>query len=144
MKNDVSKTLIVTTLIVLAIMLYTVYYFINSDRYDILCAVLAVFALLLLPIAWIPLKTIETDSMIVVKKIIGSKVFMKSDYDVQPMDLGCAGTAFRLFAGCVWVYWGIFWSKRIGRYYGLHVSTKNLLLLTNRNNGNKVLIDAPG
>jgi len=143
MKNDVSKTLIVTTLIVLAIMLYTVYYFINSGRYDILCAVLAVFALLLLPIAWIPLKTIETDSMIVVKKIIGSKVFMKSDYDVQPMDLGCAGTVFRLFAGCVWVYWGIFWSKRIGRYYGLHVSTKNLLLLTNRNNGNKVLIDAP-
>lgn len=97
MKNEVSKTLIVTTLIVLAIMLYMVYYFINSGRYDILCAVLAVFAFLLLPIAWIPLKTIETDSMIVVKKIIGSKVFMKSDYDVQPMDLGCAGTVYSSF-----------------------------------------------
>lgn len=141
MKTNISMSLMVVTLIVVAIIVFSICNFesLNNEQKYVL---IGVIVLLLLPIAWIPIKVIETSDHITIKKVVGRKTFVKKDYSVEKIDYLPSPT-LRLFACSIWVYWGIFWSKNIGRYYGLHLQASNLILLTNKKTGNKILIDAP-
>jgi len=100
---------------------------IGADAYSVTC----------------PYKTLETTDSIIVKKVVGSNVYSKNDYNIQPADMRKIGYTIRLFASGIWVYWGVFRSKVIGIYFGLHTETQNLLLLTNKHNGKKIVIDGP-
>lgn len=142
MNTDISKSLIIVTLIVVAIIVFSLCN-LNLLGSDLLkCVLIGVIILLLLPIAWIPIKVTETSDYITIKKVVGRKIFAKKDYTIEKVDY-LSSTTIRLFASNVWVYWGIFWSKNIGRYYGIHIQMTNLLLLTNKMTGSKVLIDTP-
>ena len=106
-----------------------------------------IFALfsILYPVLWMPRRIIITPEEIRLKLVVGEKVFLKSDYDIQPISAFSCKYVFtiRLFATSVFLYWGYFWNKPLGRFFALCVSSSDLVMLTRKSDGAKFVIDSP-
>ncbi len=105
----------------------------------------AILLILLSPLLRVPLNVNETNDSIIIRQIIGQKVFDKKQYDIKTVQLSSSGlfSTLRCFGSAIWVFWGYFWDKNIGGYFAQHVGDRNLLLLIRKRDGKKYLIDQP-
>lgn len=141
-KLQPSKTLITYSIIISAIVGYAVYYAFTEGNAPIKLAAIIAASLVVLPILKMPISIHEDNDSIRVKLIVGEKAFLKKEYTVTHIKTGSL-FSIRLFATSVFLYWGYFWTKSMGTFYALCVDNSNLIMLTNKNDGSKIVIDAP-
>lgn len=141
-KLQPSKTLITYSIIISAIVGYAVYYAFTVGNAPIKLAAIIAASLVVLPILKMPISIHEDNDSIRVKLIVGEKAFLKKEYTVTHIKTGSL-FSIRLFATSVFLYWGYFWTKSMGTFYALCVDNSNLIMLTNKNDGSKIVIDAP-
>lgn len=137
-----TKTRIIYSVVISTIVAYAVYYAFAEGSALIRVVAIIAALLILLPILKMPISIRENDDSIRVKQVVGEKTFLKKEYDVTHVNTKSL-FSIRLFATSVFVSWGYFWAKTIGSFYGLYVDSSNLVLLTNKTDGSKVVIDAP-
>lgn len=137
-----SKTLVAYSIIISAIVGYAVYYaFMEGDASVKLAAIIAAL-LVVLPILKMPISIHEDNDSIRIKQIVGEKAFLKSAYTITHIKTNSL-FSIRLFATSVFLYWGYFRTKSLGTFYALCVNNSNLIMLTDKNDGSKIVIDAP-
>lgn len=95
----------------------------------------------MLPVLRMPVSINEDNDTIRIKLIVGEKVFLKKEYTITHIKTKSLFSV-RLFATSVFLYWGYFWTKSIGTFYALCVDNTNLIMLTNKNDGSKIVIDS--
>ncbi len=98
---------------------------------------------LLYPLTRVPIRSTQEGSIIHIRQLIGHKEFDLRHYESKAIALHQLGGVIRAFGSSAWCYVGIFYSKRMGFYHALHMSNKNLLLLTHRKSGKRYVIDVP-
>lgn len=141
-KLQPSKTLIAYSIIISAIVGYAVYYAFAEGTASIKVAAIVAALLVALPILKMPISIHEDNDSIRVKLIVGEKTFLKKEYAVSRIKTNSLFT-IRMFATSVFLYWGYFWTKSMGTFYALCVDNSNLIMLTNKNDGSKIVVDAP-
>lgn len=141
-KLQPSKTLIAYSIIISAIVGYAVYYAFAEGTASIKVAAIVAALLVALPILKMPISIHEDNDSIRVKLIVGEKTFLKKEYAVSRIETNSLFT-IRMFATSVFLYWGYFWTKSMGTFYALCVDNSNLIMLTNKNDGSKIVVDAP-
>lgn len=137
-----SRRLIIYSIIISTIVGYAVYYAftVGSDLMIIVAIVAALF--IVLPILKMPISIQEDNDYIRIKQIVGVKVFFKKEYIIGHIKTESSFT-IRLFATSIFLYWGYFWTKSMGTFYALCVDNSNLIMLTKKDTGSKIVIDSP-
>ena len=141
-KLQPSKTLITYSIIISAIICYAVYYAFTEGNASIKLVAIIAALLVVLPILKMPISIHEDNDSIRIKLIVGEKAFLKNEYAITHIKIKSLFSV-RLFATSVFLNWGYFWSKSTGTFYALCVDNSNLIMLTDKNNGSKIVIDAP-
>lgn len=137
-----SKGQIIYSILISAIVGYAVYYAFMDGRISIIIAAIIAALAIVLPILKMPISIHEDDDCIRIKQIVGEKVFLKKEYLIGRISTSSL-FFIRLFATSVFLYWGYFWTKSIGSFYALCVDSSNMIMLTNKANGSKIVIDSP-
>lgn len=141
-KLQPAKMLVIYSAIITAILGYGVYYAFTQGNGLIQTVVIIAALLVVLPILKMPTSVQEDDDCIRINQVVGHKVFLKKEYVITPIKTK-SSFSVRMFATSVYLYWGYFWSKSLGTFYALCVNNSNLIMLTNKDTGNKIVIDAP-
>ena len=137
-----SKTLITYSIIISAIVSYAVYYAFTEGNASIKLAAIIAASLVVLPVLKMPISIHEDNDSIRIRLIVGEKAFLKNEYAITHIKTK-SPFSIRLCATSVFLYWGYFWTKSMGTFYALCVDESNLIMLTNKNDGSKIVIDAP-
>lgn len=137
-----SKSLIIGSILVSAIVGYAIYYAFTEESDPIKIVVIIAALLIVLPILKMPISIYEDSDRIRIRQIVGETVFLKKEYTITRIDTKGV-FSMRLFATSVFLYWGYFWSKSIGTFYALCLDGSDLILLTKNSDGSKIVIDAP-
>lgn len=137
-----SRILIIYSIVISIIVGYALYYAFTKGSVSIILVSVIAALLIVLPILKMPIGIHEDNESIIIKQIIGKKVYLKKEYVVARIKTDSLFT-IRLFATSVFLYWGYFWSKSIGTFYALCVDSSNLIMLTNKKTGSKIVIDSP-
>lgn len=137
-----SRTLTVFSIIISAVVIYCIFHAFSVGNTEMKIGVVAVALLILLPVLKMPVRIYEDDEKICIRQVVGETVFMKKDYHVERVSSKSLFT-IRLFATSVFLHWGYFWSKSTGKFYALCVNSADTLLLTDKSDGSKTIIDAP-
>ena len=136
-----SKTLIIGSILVSAIVGYAIYYAFTEESESI--RIVAIIALLIvLPILKMPISIYEDSDRIRIRQIVGETVFLKKEYTITRINTKSV-FSIRLFATSVFLYWGYFWTKSMGIFYALCIDDSDLIMLTKNSDGSKIVIDAP-
>ena len=137
-----SKTLIIGSILVSAIVGYAIYYAYTEDSESIRIVAIIAALLIVLPILKMPISIYEDSDRIRIRQIVGETVFLKKEYTITRINTKSV-FSIRLFATSVFLYWGYFWSKSIGTFYALCLDGSDLIMLTKNSDGSKIVIDAP-
>jgi len=141
MGRKVDNSLRITTVLAVIVVIASIIY--SYDHYSLnIWMVMAIMALLFFPILYIPYKVAETPDSYTLTRLIGKKVYKKAEYIEKCISLNDKGFILRIFGTSMWVYWGYFWNKKIGLYFGSHLCSDHVLLLIDKN-GKKIVIDNP-
>ena len=141
-KLQPAKMLVIYSAIITAILGYGIYYAFTQGNGLIQTVVIIAALLVVLPILKMPTSVQEDDDCIRINQVVGHKVFRKKEYTITPIKTK-SSFSVRMFATSVYLYWGYFWSKSLGSFYALCVNNSNLVMLTNKESGAKIVIDAP-
>lgn len=136
--NSLKMSTVLTMIVVIASIIYS-YVHCSISIYLIVLVVLLVLS----PILYIPYKVIEDQDSYIIARVVGRKEYKKKDYRQEYISLKGKGFTLRLFGTAFWVYWGYFWNRKMGVYFGNHLCSDRVLLLTNTQNGKKIVIDVP-
>ena len=137
-----SKTLIIGSILVSAIVGYAIYYAFTEESESIRIVAIIAALLIVLPILKMPISIYEDSDRIRIRQIVGETVFLKKEYTITRINTKSV-FSIRLFATSVFLYWGYFWSKSIGTFYALCLDGSDLIMLTKNSDGSKIVIDAP-
>jgi len=137
-----SLSLIAYSLLIYAIVGYAVYYAFTEGGTAVRIAAIAAAVLILLPLLKLPIRISEDDNSIRIRQIVGEKVFMKKDYTIERVNTNSL-FSIRLFATSLFLYWGYFWNKSLGKFYAQCVGNSNLVMLTKKSDDSKIVIDSP-
>lgn len=137
-----SQTLIGYSILISALVGYAVYYAFTEESTSIRIVAAMAALLIVLPILKMPVSIHEDDDRIRIKQIIGETVFLKKEYDISRIHAKSL-FSIRVFATSVFLYWGYFWTKPLGTFHALCLNNSNLILLTKKTDGSKVVIDSP-
>ena len=137
-----SRMLIIYSIIISAIVGYAIYYAFTEGNTLIRIVVIIATLLIVLPVLRMLVSINEDNDTIRIKLIVGEKVFLKKEHTITHIKTKSLFSV-RLFATSVFLYWGYFWTKSIGTFYALCVDNTNLIMLTNKNDGSKIVIDSP-
>lgn len=141
-KLSPSRTLIIYSIIISTIVGYAVYYAFMEGNTAIKIVTIIAALCIVLPILKMPVSIHEDNDSIRIKLIVGEKAFLKKEYAITHIKTKSL-FSIRLFATSVFLYWGYFWIKSVGRFYALCVDNSNLIMLTNKTDGSKIVIDSP-
>ncbi len=141
-KLSPSRTLIIYSIIISTIVGYAVYYAFMEGNAAIKIVTIIAALCIVLPILKMPVSIHEDNDSIRIKLIVGEKAFLKKEYAITHIKTKSL-FSIRLFATSVFLYWGYFWTKSVGRFYALCVDNSNLIMLTNKTDGSKIVIDSP-
>lgn len=137
-----SKTLVIYSILISAIVGYAIYYAFTKESYPIRIVAIIAALLIVLPVLKMPISIYEDNDTIRIKQIVGEVAFLKKEYTIT--HINAKGLfSIRLFATSVFLYWGYFWTKSIGTFYALCLNNSNLIMLTKKTDGSKIVIDAP-
>lgn len=137
-----SKTLIIASILVSAIVGYAIYYAFTKESDSIKIVAIIAALLIGLPILKMPISIYEDSDKIRLKQVVGETVFLKKEYTITRINTKGI-FSIRMFATSVFLYWGTFWSKSIGTFYAQCVDSSDLIMLTKNSDGSKIVIDAP-
>lgn len=137
-----SKTLIIGSILISAIVGYAIYYAFTEESESIKIVVIIAALLIVLPILKMPISIYEDSDRIRIRQIVGETVFLKKEYTITRINTKSV-FSIRLFATSVFLYWGYFWTKSMGIFYALCIDDSDLILLTKNSDGSKIVIDAP-
>jgi|GEM_PF-2054675 len=139
-----SKGLIAISLLITAIVGYAVYYAFTEGSTLVKVVAVAAIVVILLPIIKMPIRVHEDDESIRVQQLVGEKVFSKKDYSIDLIeDKRLFRNSIRMFATSIFLHLGYFRSKTAGDFYAQCVGDANFIMLTNKSDGSKTVIDAP-
>lgn len=134
--------MIVYSLLISAIVGYAIYYAFTECSVSVRIIAVTAALLIVLPILKMPVKIYEDDDRIRIKQVIGETSFLKKEYTINRITVKSLFSV-RLFATSVFLHWGYFWTKSIGNFYALCINPSNLIMLTKKSDGSKIVIDAP-
>jgi hypothetical protein len=137
-----SRTLAAYSVFISAIVGYAIYYAFTEGNNSVRIAVTIAAVLIVLPILKMPIRIYEDNDSIRIQQIIGEKRFLKQEYTINYVKTKSL-FSIRLFATSVFVYWGYFWTKSMGIFYAQCIDNSNLIMLTKKSDGSKIVIDAP-
>ena len=137
-----SRSLVLFSSLISVIIGYAIYYAFTEGNELVRIAVIIAAALLLLPILKMPIKIYQDNDSICIQQVMGERKFLKQEYTINQVKTNGL-FSIRLFATSFFVYLGYFWTKSTGVFYAQCVSSSNLIMLTKKSDGTKIVIDAP-
>lgn len=136
-----SKTVwAVSVAITLLVILLAVY--LAFDKYIWLSAILVLFLLMIILV--MPIYASVSRSQLRIHRILSQKVFRVEDYDIYDLPREFASRSLRVCGiGGLYCIYGWFHNKTLGDHFRHTVSNNNLLLLVNKEDQKKYLINFP-
>ena len=130
--------IIITTVLVL----FTAYSFCGFEISIVLPLILLSLDIALF--CFMPIYTIDSEESIIVKRIIGKRIFKKSEYYIKRLDSKSLNNCIRTFAsGGAFGYTGLFYSKALGHFTVMTLNLKldQMALLEHKESHKKIIIN---